>query len=421
MTMAESQGLRGFDSFTMRLGDELRGERASMGKSLLDVQRELRIKAAHIDAIENADPAGIAHVGYVCGYVRSYARYLGLDEDETLRRFCEESGFEPQTSPLRARRAAGRAAGAAAARGDLDAVIAGSRLAAISRTETINGELGATLRGLGSLAVLATIVVGLGYGGLTVLENIQRVDFSPLPEAPTALASVPGLDQDIGLGEAPLAAIPDPDMTAIAAVYAAQEVIPPTVDQRDGPISTINPAGAGVYARSAAAATVAGRPGGARAEPAVAQRPAMPALDALAAAPVAPSLEEAIVMASAAATPADDSAPAPISATVGVVLVIADEAWLRVTDGGGATVYEALMQPDSRWEAPADLSGLTLRAGNAAGVFIEVDGVTFGPVGGRGEVISGVSLDAEKVRDRFGPRDTPLTTSALDGVAPTPR
>lgn len=36
---------KGFDDFDMKLGDMLRGERATLSKSLLDVQRELRIKA----------------------------------------------------------------------------------------------------------------------------------------------------------------------------------------------------------------------------------------------------------------------------------------------------------------------------------------------------------------------------------------
>mgnify|MGYP007121940889 FL=1 len=32
-----------FDDFELRLGDIMRGERATLGKSLLDVQRDLRI------------------------------------------------------------------------------------------------------------------------------------------------------------------------------------------------------------------------------------------------------------------------------------------------------------------------------------------------------------------------------------------
>ena len=44
----ENVDLKGFDDFEIRLGDQMRGERATMGKSLMDVQRELRIKAAYI-------------------------------------------------------------------------------------------------------------------------------------------------------------------------------------------------------------------------------------------------------------------------------------------------------------------------------------------------------------------------------------
>ena len=45
--------LKGFDDFEVSLGDMMRGERATLGKSLLDVQRDLRIKAPYIVAIEN--------------------------------------------------------------------------------------------------------------------------------------------------------------------------------------------------------------------------------------------------------------------------------------------------------------------------------------------------------------------------------
>jgi cytoskeletal protein RodZ len=83
----------GFDAFELRLGDLMRGERATMGKSLLDVQRELKIKAAYIAAIENADPTAFDTPGFIAGYVRSYARYLNMDPDWAFDTFCTESGF----------------------------------------------------------------------------------------------------------------------------------------------------------------------------------------------------------------------------------------------------------------------------------------------------------------------------------------
>ena len=41
----EADKPKGFDDYDLRLGDLMRGERATLGKSLLDVQRELKLKA----------------------------------------------------------------------------------------------------------------------------------------------------------------------------------------------------------------------------------------------------------------------------------------------------------------------------------------------------------------------------------------
>jgi len=64
----------GFDDYELKLGDMLRGERATIGKSLLEVQRELRISATYIAAIEDCDPSAFDTPGFIAGYVRSYAR-----------------------------------------------------------------------------------------------------------------------------------------------------------------------------------------------------------------------------------------------------------------------------------------------------------------------------------------------------------
>ena len=92
--------LKGFDDYEFSLGDELRGERATRGKSLLDVQRDLHIKAAYIAAIENCDPSVFPNQGFVAGYVRSYARYLKLDQEEIFARFCNESSFRGVNADL---------------------------------------------------------------------------------------------------------------------------------------------------------------------------------------------------------------------------------------------------------------------------------------------------------------------------------
>lgn len=405
MARPESIEMRGFDSYPVTLGDELRGERASMGKSLLDVQRELRIKAAHIAAIENADPMAIPYRGFVTGYVRAYARYLGLDEDAVLRRFCAESGFTPPGAAIGARTS--RSAVASPPRADLDALIAGSRLAAASRAASVNRDFGSTLRGLGSLAVLATLLGGLGWAGWTVLQNVQRVTFAPLPDAPEALADAPDLGAMTRLAAAAAASAPAVDAAALAAVYAAQEIAPPRLALRDGPISALDPERSGIYADVARAA-----------EPAT--EPVQPADG-----PPADVAQAAEASALTTAAPAGDAAaeaPQAQPGGAGVGLVIASEAWVRVRDGAGATVHEGLMRAGQTWRAPADREGLTLRAGNAGGVFIDIDGALFGPLGRPGAVVSQVALDPDHVRSAYppAPAEAAEATSATVSAELTP-
>mgnify|MGYP006235678217 FL=1 len=58
---------RGYDGYELKLGDIMRGERATMGKSLLDVQRDLHIKVAYISAIENCDAEAFDTPGFIPG------------------------------------------------------------------------------------------------------------------------------------------------------------------------------------------------------------------------------------------------------------------------------------------------------------------------------------------------------------------
>ena len=88
---------RGFDSYPLALGDMLRGERATLSKSLIDVQNDLKIGVKYISAIENGDLDAFETRGFIAGYVRSYARYLNLDGDKAYKQFCIETGFDGQS------------------------------------------------------------------------------------------------------------------------------------------------------------------------------------------------------------------------------------------------------------------------------------------------------------------------------------
>ena len=86
---------KGFDDFDVCLGDMMRGERATLGKSIMDVQHELKIKATYIAGVEDSNPLVFETPGFIAGYVRSYAKYLGMDPENAFDLFCKESGFKP--------------------------------------------------------------------------------------------------------------------------------------------------------------------------------------------------------------------------------------------------------------------------------------------------------------------------------------
>ena len=84
----KTTGPKGFDDYKVMLGDTMRGERATLGKSLLDVENELKIKAVYIAAIEDTDPLIFDTPGFIAGYVRSYAKYLGLYHEVSFIIWC---------------------------------------------------------------------------------------------------------------------------------------------------------------------------------------------------------------------------------------------------------------------------------------------------------------------------------------------
>ncbi len=75
-----------------RLGEELREARTTLGLSIEDVVASLRIRRPHLVALEEGRVRDLPAPAYALGFVRSYARALGLDEDEIVRRFREASG-----------------------------------------------------------------------------------------------------------------------------------------------------------------------------------------------------------------------------------------------------------------------------------------------------------------------------------------
>ncbi|MEL7347571.1 MAG: RodZ domain-containing protein [Pseudomonadota bacterium] len=391
--------LRGFDSYTVTLGDELRGERACRGWTLRDAARELCIKPEMIAAIENADLSAFPNRSVIPGYVRSYARYLGLDADEMYGRFCVEAGFESTLVSFGMTGAEGGAPRASekatAVTGAVGADFTASRFAVRPAPRRIGASI--SLGGVVSAVSFSALFLALAYGGYTVLQDIQRVGFAPLPDAPAVVADAPVISGPIATAAAER---PDPSVYgaggALFGVETADRVV---VERRDGPISSIDPANAGLIAGPALAQSPAVRH---RAAPLMETRLAAAPVgergEVAAEAPALPTIVESTVFAAAG--------PAPRQ------IVVTDRAWLRVRDESGAKLFEGILEPGEAFDLPAGVVA-TLRAGNAGDVFVAIDGQRYGPLGNPGSVVKNVSLRAEDVTARFTVADAPSGATAV--------
>lgn len=354
---------KGFDDYDLRLGDIMRGERATLAKSLLDVQRELKIKASYIAAIENADASAFDTPGFIAGYVRSYARYLGLDPEWAYARFCEEAGFAVAhglspgaSSPKKPRRTYAEP-------------LADPNAPFVPRGESLLSKVepGA----IGSFLVLAVIAGGLGFGAWTVLQQVQRVQLAPVELAPGVVADI-----DPVAGQAMTAPVVAAETTALPGVDALDRIArpqtleAPVFTPRDGPIAAIDPRSVGALAQ--------------------------------------PEPEPVVV---AAAAPVQDAEPeVPVARTIadaapGVEVFAVRPAWVRVSAQDGTVILEKILDAGERYALPATDAPPLLRAGNSGAVYFAVDGETYGPASAENLVVKNLELSPEALVAAYAKAD----------------
>ena len=364
----EDDRMKGFDDFESHLGDELRGERATLGKSLLDVQRDLRIKAAYISAIENCDPSVFPNQGFVAGYVRSYARYLKLDPDAMFERFCQESGFKgvnsgmlPEKSSKRSERKSLHSHDA-----ELKPKFVGNVVP--SRESFLNSI---SPSGIASVFVLVCLIAGLGFGGWSILKDIQRVEFAPVDQTPGVLADAPGFANadetsfETASAETVLNPVQDPDADVLGRLYRPQELAVPKMEPRDGPIAAIDPDEVGLF-------QVANIP---VIEPAAAETVSNELIAELAQGPIVTIAEE----------------------KTEVELLAARAAWVRVHLEDGTVLFEKILEKGERYTVPEDAVNPLLRAGNSGSVYVLVNNTAYGPVGTGTSVAKNFALNSDDV------------------------
>ena len=73
------------------VGAVLRAARLRIGAQTSEVAQILRIRLPYVEAIENGQYDDLPGLPYEIGFIRAYARHLGLDEDEIVRRYKVEN------------------------------------------------------------------------------------------------------------------------------------------------------------------------------------------------------------------------------------------------------------------------------------------------------------------------------------------
>ncbi|HEY0797840.1 MAG TPA: RodZ domain-containing protein [Candidatus Baltobacteraceae bacterium] len=79
------------------LGEELRAARESRHLTISDVSDQIHIRSLYLQAIEEENWASIAAPVYVRGFVRTYARFLGLNPEEAVAQYNGAAPAETKT------------------------------------------------------------------------------------------------------------------------------------------------------------------------------------------------------------------------------------------------------------------------------------------------------------------------------------
>jgi hypothetical protein len=354
--------VQGYDSYKLRLGDLMRGERATLGKSLLDVQRDLRIRATYIAAIENCDVSAFQTPGFIAGYVRSYARYLGLDPDDAFNHFCEEAAFDgvhpglkPKTKSVKSGPVLVAAMTDHARARDPFARPRGNF---VPTSDGMMAQISPS--GLGSVLVLLVLIVGLGYGAWAVLRDIQRVEITPLETNAVLVA---------GVSDARLA-----NEIALDQLYRPKGLDVPVMVPRDGPIAALDPDNIGALVNNNASVR---------------------------------ARETAELVAENTPRVTELAAPK-------VAVVAMRPAWVRLSMADGTILFEKILDSGESFELPKGTTASTLRAGNSGAVYLTLDGRAFGPVGGDTSVVKDIALAPEAIVENFAAVSDKDALKALD-------
>lgn len=411
-------GSQAEDAQAAEFGAALRQTRIANGRELGQVAAQLRIRQPYLQAIEDGRFEDLPGPTYAIGFVRAYADYLGLDEEEVVKRYKEVRGGT----------------------GALANLVPPAPVAAEGRLPT------------GSILLLAAVLAAAAYGGWYYLSMKGRDPGEVVAALPDRIAAMVGLKREPMPGPVPTpapppTAAPTPSPSPSAppvATTPAPAAQPPAVTAENAPPAASPAPAEPAFPRSTvpapppvtrppadeprqaaappaqAAPETPAPPAAETAPPEPATPPPEPAPSQTAEAPPAASPQEVIVPPEAASPPSEDQEPAaapppaapdPASQQLAarsepvpggrVVLRANASSWVEIRNAEDRRVFSRLMRTGETYAVPTT-PGLTLTTGNAGGLAIEVDGKALPPLGRPGDVRRDVALDADALLRNTG-------------------
>jgi len=348
------QELKGYDSYTVTLGDRLRGERATLGKSFEDIHKEIKIRIEFLQGIENSDLSAFPSPSFIAGYVRSYASHLNMNPEECFQLFCSESGFIGLQSEINGTK--NKKNKIVKPTKLLDDPILNPRIP--FKAIPVSLFYNISVPGIASLVILMVMIVCLGYGGLAVLKEVQKVQLSPGNKIPSIKQSIAGPtfnnNGTKGIGIKAHTKFKDSDLNNF---YRPTELLVPLFEPRDGPISVIDTETIGNFIQTK----------------------------------TSPNSEMIIT--------AQPQVTKFYSPSVDVIAL--KPAWVRVFDLYGNILFENILDTGQRYRVPESAKSPMMRAGNSGSVYIMIGESLYGPVGTATSVARRVILNADIVLEKY--------------------
>jgi cytoskeleton protein RodZ len=328
------------------VGRDLRAARLRRGDEIAQVSRALKIRKDHLEALEEDRLEDLPGKTYAIGFVRSYARHLGLDTDQYVERFKQEisgRGDEHSREPA-----------------------------------PIHTEEGRHLPH-GWRIVAGIVILLLGYGVWHLMapsgDSSQQVPPPPVLNPPK----------------------PKPKPAPQPVVAPAQTATPSPATDAVPPAPAAN--APGQQAPAAGAKTPA---------TSTAQMAAPPPIrtGAPQAAPVGAQASASQPSASQP-SPSQAAVPASSGQTLGALntgsrVVLRARGPVRVTVKGpdGSILLNRNLQAGDIYQAPNE-PGLTLATSDGGALEMDVDGKNLGTVGQPQQVLGRVSLEPDSLMERF--------------------